>query len=982
MFLFTVEYLKKGETEYTPLNGTVRPFSINDTLDDSLDSGVIMVTGLDEKPDIRPFAMVRITINDGEIHYRYFKAGSVKTVKRRYQQGAYKYDTQIDLIELTKDLERVVCDTMTFTNYLGKTYSNGIVLVPTITKNNDAMPAPYDKAPYYYTAYERGTVLTIVPTQDKFGGMKQPADTDYYWKGPNVNQTVTVTSPTGSVVYSRTAAANASGYLDMETGSITLTELGAYTITYSGYGERRNLGGNTQYTYEAVYMFATYNQVPEKTDWTITSVVDRILKAGKTRRTGIEPQKYALSAADVERYQFVKAPEFYISRSTLFDALMTVGGAIHAIPRLTENNEIEYTRLGGDTHKTIAAPLVYEERAWNADDYCGTFDSTVENMVNTIDIKQGAVTEPCAGDFKTVRAAMTETKINADTMRILTDFPINQVTKLWISIIHDGNQTTADISQYVYEQAEYDALSAYKGAVYPYSKAYALCYKQGDNAITGLNFRITGATNIDGAFANYAIKNIIKQATGIEIADNEFINLGFRVTYIPRVTARVRQEKLVNFDGENELIYNQSGNSVESYYYGEKLRGAAARLGNETVTRTYVFDTYDDIPQTGDLVNVDGVDMYVALVNMSLDQNAIRASLVMTANFNKLSEWVGLDSNYRLYDVSEKQSVDRLMNYGQKCLISHETANTPYNTSPLINEWGLKLIKHTFTQTTEQSMSRPYCAALTATDSEGQPKDERRISLPLSTGAMGNSLYFNFRYVDNYGAGYQALGIDGLTIESKNNRIMRNVPYGDVYGEIENLAVDFNRRVGFGDAASQTTPTGVANTLPECRILISTGNTVLSTGAYDLASLKYPNTFVVKKDSRERLNFTYQLHFVTDDPNIVVGTALTKDNLLVNDLDSTKAGVLYLLPDPLNPLRQTLDLTGAYNTGITIADKVTVSTSNSVLTIDLFGGAYSPPNYERYKAWVILNPKDNTFYIGENTLFGASVVQQPIYMRF
>lgn len=991
MFTYSVYYQQKGSLAWTQLNGQVaRPFSLTDTLDETLESGRIKITGLSTKPDIRPFTMIQIDTyqqSSGEHYTRYYRAGSVKTVKRRYQENAYLYDTQIDLIELTKELERVECDTMTCTNYLGKNYltNNGNV-IPVVerTGDGDVYGDPYESGNNYLRGYATNEGFTVYGTQHILTCDQPTVFYEY--------ATVEVKNLSNETLYTKTV--NDSGLVplnvpEMEDGNITLPLDGVYKIIYTG----KCYYGGSIWNYTVTYNISAISNIAPKTDWTITSVVNRLLTAGKTRRNGIESRKYYFPTYYANKYSAVKAPEFYFSRQTLKEALLTVGGAIHAIPRLTmEYNDLSpnrasdiiFTPLGGNEVKTITEPLMYEEREWNEADYCGAFDSTVENMVNTIDRVQGAVIEPSATAFKTVRCAPSETRINADTMSILTDFPINQITGLWISAIIDGTQYTGDISAYVFEKAEYDALSSYTGAAFPYSKAYALCYQQGSNQITGLNFHITGTSQIASAFQEFAIYNIIEQVFQIDLtnADMDYISLGFRVQYIPIVTARVKQLRpTTEIKPHNELIYNQGGNSVESSFYGEKLRGAAARLGNETVTRTYAFSNYSDIPEVGNLVDVDGVKMYVAVINMLFDTNYIRVTMVMTPNYNKLSEYVGINSNYRLYDVSEKQSVERLMNYGETCVIGTAEVDGLANMHPLINDWGIKHIKHTFTQTTESNLKRPRCAELSALNADGAVGSTpiSHVTLPLSSGGLGNSLYFNFKYLDNYGAGYQALSVPGgISIDRKNNRILRNVPYGDVYGEVRTLAVKLNSIAGLGLAEEQTAYNGGANTLPEAGYIISTGNSTFNTGDVDLTTMTYPNTFEVQKDSREQLNITLQQHFQTTTPDIVVGKALTQDNLLITDRNTAKAGVLYLLPEPLNILRQKLDLTDALNTGISVADLITTGTNKVVIS------SFTAPveAATTYKAWAIVNPTDNTFYIGKNEDLTAGDSSSALFMCF
>lgn len=843
---FIISYQNKPNDSWTGLDGTVRPFSLNDTLDETLDSGLVEVTGLASKPLIKPFALVKVEILGNGQHTRFFRAGSIKTVKRRYQENAYVYDLKVELVELTKELERVVCDTMTFTNFLGKEYVGGSSIAP------------------------------------------KPA-------------------------------------------------------------------------------------------WTITGVINRLLSSGKTRRDGIEPQKYSLNATDATYYNTIKAPEYYITRKTMYEALLEVGGTIHAIPRLNFGNTVSFTKLGGNEAITITAPLIYEERELNAEDYCGAFDSIAQNMINTIDVNQGAVVDPSHNAFKTVRAVTTETKINADTMAILLNFPINQIIKLEVSVVINGVQNIGDITSYVYEQAEYKALSEYTGTAYPYSKAYALTYTQGDTKITGLNFRITGSNSISTAFQKFAIYNIVKSKFNLELGDDDYINLGFRVTYIPIITGRYKQFKPnTTIPTYNELIYNQNGNSVESYYYGEKLKGAVARLGNETVSRTYLFSDYGDIPRVGQLVNVDGVNMYIAVINMQLDTQYIRATLIMTPNYNKLSEWIGFDSNVRFYEISEKQSVERLMNYSERCVISNSIKWGIANEKPMINEAGIRHIRHTFSQTIEGFMKRPTAVWLLPLQGETIVDYLTPICLPLATVGVGNSLAFSFNMADNYSAGYQAKDLSTpIIIENRYNRLLRNVAYGDAYGQITNFVMSFIAYSGAGTATEQTDFNGRSNLLPQTESVPYSiaDNVTFEAGKLNITTGKYDNAIIVNKDSREDINFTFQLHFQTDDSNIIVGTSLIQNNLIISPVNPTKAGRLYFLPNTVNMLQTKLDLTGAYDVGL-VGDLMTQSAN--LITI----ASVTNATQNTYKAWAIVNPLDNTYYLAKNETLAPNQATSVTYLNF
>ena len=900
MFNYKLYYYDNTLTNLTFISGMVRPFATTDTLDDTLDSGRIMVTGLSVLPPLKPLSVVRIDILDKNtpVGHRNYCVGDLKSVKRRYEQNIYLYDIELSLVELTKKLERIICDTMTFSDNLGKDYlTNANPANPEITYNLPAIAEghPFDAVPYYYTVYAAKSPITVIPTQTKFGGLHKP----YYWKGigsggigTHLYQTVTVVNSSGETVYSQSAEADAAGNLNMASGTFVPTD-GVYTITYSGYCEKRTVGGSSAYTYSAVYTIAATSNIAPKEPWTVGMVVEKLLTSGKTRRNGID--QYLFYKETSPWYQDILAPEFFITRKTLFESLLEIGGYIHAIPRLVINEGkymIVFDKLGKGTTRTIVGDLTYEEKGWAIEDYHGAIDTIVENMVNTADLKQGTIVEPSQKGFKTIRCEPSGVKINADTMTILTQYPIYSVTRLEVSAVIGGVSYKGDITPYVFEQAEYNTLTEYSGAAYPYSKAFAITFTQGDNKITGLNFTIKNATTISSAFENFAIYNIISQALGVKLGDSDYINLGFRVTYIPTVTARIKQFKPIKgLSTNNELVYNQSGCGVECNYYGERLRGAVARLGNEVVTRTYNFEKYENIPKVGELV--DG--MYVAVVNSQYDQEVIKSTLVMTPNFNKLSEWVGIDSNIRYYDVSEKQSVDRLMNYSETCLISNNSLANIATYKPMITKNALYVLSNTFTQTPiglSPTTGSPTCVEIITYAKDDDINPIARINLPISKFGQGNSICFQFSTLDNYGAGYQAKGFSGgLTIENKNNRILRNVPYANAYGDFYAMRLNFNYQALSETAAAQTDYNGASNLLPQNTALTIVNNTKLTT-------LDYP--LIVQKDGKENINFTYQIHFVSDNADIIKGSALTYSNCLVSVVNQSKAGVLYLLPYTLD----------------------------------------------------------------------------------
>ena len=972
---FQIDIYELGS--WNNLDGWVRPFDLTFALDETLDSGSVQVTGSTRKAIIKPYTLIRLTINST---VKYMLVQDAKRTQSTFS-GTIKYDWNITLIETTKMLERIPCDTMRFSNYLGHDYAGGIPIYAEITYNDPNQTGWLDgdelseKAPFYVNAYNRGVTTTIYGTQNKFN-LKARAT----WK--NAYQEVKVKKPNGEIVYSQKTWCGDDGVLNMPDGTVVLTEA-YYTIEYSGQIADVIPTSVNRATYTATYQIATIEGIIPKTNPTITSIVEKILRSGVTRRVyrgagaldDIDKQLIRFNAAQAEKYKAIET-EYSTTRNTFFEALSGVGEIIHAMPRLNfidtseyKGYELVFDELGGNDEYTVptTAEMTYEQMSLTGDEYCEAIDSVVENILNTTDVDKGAIVEPSTGTYKTVRTERGGYKISADTMRIQTERPIYRLIKLEVLC----NGKAGDITAYVYESAEYEALSEYAGAVYPYSKAYALKYTSGQKDITGLTFRDADATQTAQAFANYAIYNIVKQALDTTISD--YTALAFRVTYIPLVTARITQSKPytgweTDFSS-NVLISNQGGNMVESDRYGERLKGYIARLGNKQVVRTYNFAQFEDLPQCGQLMYVEDEYMYVSLINANLDQNKVKATILLTPQFNRLSEYVGLNSEYRLYDVSEKQAVERLVNYTEKCYINYR-ATSASSKVPFIKSKGYYSIFQTLGRRADYDAGEVPTAALVQVSGTW-------FARTLDKRASGNSLVFEFAFDDNYGVGYQSIP-NSVSIDAA--RIQRLVPYGNVYGEFDTMRVQFVPKA-FTNSADKM------NSYPAINSEYLTDvYPLFDTSSLEDNSVVYP--FLIDKDNKEQINFTYQLNFISEIKSVVLGTAFFRNNDLLIDRSGLTGEQrvalnpsIYLVKKRLNMLSKP-DLTGALKlnapNGLACVFQDSFANNAGFKT----GLQITNTTNETYVGWCAVDDNTGELYIGDNYELKPNRTAPTLYFNF
>ena len=936
------------DTVYTTVKTVILPLYDTAVLDIGLDSGKVSFLSA-EKHDIRPFYRVKIEISDGETTKVLSRSAADTGIYQVSFGDKVYYKHIINTIEYTKILERVPIDTLTFTNYLSRSsLPSQQEIEPTITRLDGSdyeiidVAASVQNLPRIIEYYFKGSTVAIPfgfsHNKDLAGGGTVAILFDESYievNGEKEYFTADKMNTDKVITFSELGEYNIKIVIRKK---YTYTSGGPIDIWYDGYSFEYNGITAVEFT------------VAPSNIKNITECINRVLSAGATRLKGSR-QRFALNAAQAAEFSQINAPEFFLPKMTMFEALLTIGGYIHAIPRLeiptAENTEgltgfyegiVFFDKLGGN--KTFTLPENWRgfEQHYAADQHVSALDSTVENFVNTKEKNGGTIVDPFPNGFKSVRAA-EGVKISADNCIIEAGYKIYQLYSLLVNF----RGTTYNITPYCYEAAEYELLTSYDKdvAAYPNSKAYALRWTQGSNIIDGLTFIASTALSVAQPWRNRAIENIIKEVSGQNIAASEYKDLKFQIIYKPMPTARIVQKKAyMGYTGleNNGIYYNQGANSVESELFGENQLGAVARLGEGLTVITTRFKRLADLPAVGDLETTFG---YVATVATEYQPRGIKATITFAPNFNRIAEYLSINSNLRLYAISEKQAFDRYVNYGMDIIIGDE-----------IPERGLPFttgIKNAFMQSLDGTAT--YDKQLSVVVAEGYNKNDlliNRTAHSVIGEAIGNSLVFAFGFEDNFSAGKQASGAAyGEVIPEQYVNVQKSVSYVDNYGEMYYLNIK-----GYNALDNYTAEAWPA---------------VGEQGGEKLLDFT-DSPLIVDKDNREIINVSIQLHARANRKSIVIGRALTKYNPLV--ANRGKIARIYFLPARLNMLNSRVDLTGA-----TQGDKATIYDTGSQFYI---GGVTVPVDC---KAWVLATT-DGEYFIGENKDYTAGETTERIFFNF
>lgn len=897
------------------------PFEETLTLDESLSTSSVRLVNTRIKAPFKPFSRVRLGIGSSARWY----IVSDDRVTENHGTGLYTHD--IGLVEQTKETERISTGGKAFTNPLVRDYSDG------------ASPATV----YWYDYVDS--------TGTKFQIKKEIASSS-------------LTSPilTGTRVFNPKSFFEGTDetILDESTIRVSVYRSDSNVIEYISNNvflidESKKIfsnnilwGNSIQYNFSnaGIYVvrmeislasgefnrlvqFYVSTKMVAKTPYTIDQVIYQRLRTAETLRRGDYPRYRLVYQGDQQSRFQAPAPEMHFPNGrTLWEDLQEIGKVIHAIPRV-EDDRLYFDDLGGTEYADMSKGKPYGgESLYSIADYTAALESYANNLVNLDDEAEGSLTEPFNGGFLSLRANVEEVRIGEETGLFRVSLPMEKPIKVTVRF----NGKEEDITPYLFEKSEYDLLSSFAGQ-YPTSKTYALYYTRGGNTIDGLWYKAQdSALDIINALESYAIVNIMRAVFNeplIVLDPKDYPDITVSVTYVPLVNARVRNYR-PDFDGAfpSVLPHNQSANKLSSRQFGENLRGQLAMLGTTSDSKMYIYASAEDLPKVGTLYDKDN---YISSIIARHYYGFTLAQIQLSTGYNQLGARVEINNAIRQFEIPEAE--DRYILYEEFCQLGSKQTDDGYLA---LTESMKESIYRVFDGAASYTDGMDVSLAVVNTyDDDMTRLTAEDIALPVVSLSLGNSLYFGFRFLDNFSAGTSATG-NASQIDGKFYREQAHIPYGDPW---------------YSEATYMTMSlwTGADNkTLDTAHNLPLAGDIAKGVQMVDIPT---SSALVVYKDSADALCLTYQIHFVTDD-GYIIGDGLAHACAAVRTAPVTDTTKVYFFPHRIN------QLTGTVDTSTAVASSTVVCSRES-----RWVHAVSTPSVA-YQSWAII--KGGRFVVGKN----------------
>jgi hypothetical protein len=297
----------------------------------------------------------------------------------------------------------------------------------------------------------------------------------------------------------------------------------------------------------------------------------------------------------------------------------------------------------------------------------------------------------------------------------------------------------------------------------------------------------------------------------------------------------------------------------------------------------------EQIPLVGQRTN----DKYfVNNIETEMEQLYIYNDIDYVKEYQKISEYININSLQRYYEISEKQSLDRRINKDMFYVFGYsvEEKNKSYGLNQFTDEpynknyFATLLLDYFSNRKVNGSVL--YCYGYVTSGNVSTLQQVAKIYLNTNSIATGNCINFITDFYDNYSAGNKA--IKYTKANNTDGFITKAVRYCDETGYLKYIKIlnvtDSN--ITYSTTANMDE---IGVELPD---LSNFADNIITTDESNATSLTFckvgaEQQINLEKDNREIIHINQQFHFLTNDDSVIVGSAMTDKCRFIQNINFT-----------------------------------------------------------------------------------------------
>lgn len=583
---------------------------------------------------------------------------------------------------------------------------------------------------------------------------------------------------------------------------------------------------------------------------------------------------YTLEASTRARLSEYISPEFTIKDYNLYQAISEVAEFLGGVDwEITPNNEIKFIFFDELPIQDLPTANIDQQAEDGSSDLNG-YQSSLQ--INAENISLQSLTNE--GWYNIRSEEDGNINISNDKIMIKTSYPINAIYKAEIKGINynvpDYNASTViNITPRIVEYEEWKTLPSQYSIEdetddvgrRTFLKGNTLYYKRGEPGIYGLGY----CGGVEPGFWTTAVGNRAIFETGATqiFTENSYIStynttqvdqgnttdsaFKLKIRYYPFTDAKtfIYKDDLSGFQLERIAYMNESAQVNDPNLLGSVAKSRVNRLGGTEYTKSGYISSMSDLPRLGS-ANSAGQRL-TELVTQTTD-SYIKYFATYINDYNKISTFVGKKSDYRLYEVPNKNILKSTRVKRVRFAIgpvADTSDNLPFDTH----------YSKIFENMTYEPTNTPKNPKHLPPNLVRLAVNNKIVYLPVITGNIGSTAFWKFEAKDNYSVGEN---YSTHVLDSKTWKLQQDVSYVNEYGNFDNqLGLTFLRgEVNFPQIYPDATTVDPV-----------TGSSIFYEAVdYD-------------KDAREVLSVEYQYSFhSTNNDKVMLFNGITNINSLFN----------------------------------------------------------------------------------------------------
>lgn len=746
---------------------------------------------------------------------------------------------------------------------------------------------------------------------------------------------------------------------------------------------------------------------------TLYQVLQRVLAVTPLRVSGESPLFQITTDSDiVALLRGVDSPEYrWGSQTTLWEVLSDIGAYIDAMPRLVPDptDDSEFNTVTFDLInevKEVLDAVGYTQAAIsiNESQYCSALETDAENIVAS-NAAEASTVFPGQGAWATPRSD-DSLELTSDNCKLILPTDIERINKIFangddvniVLVDVNGNNTPArsltdigypelDMTDVVVEYAEWQTLDtrfwSQQSVIYPYAgtnyKDNTWYYHLRENTI---NLRteyngLTGVSVANNVLASAVVRTIsngtinIGETTFYKINYNGVdygfrglaggtavraypLDVRFRVEYNElNTSSKARTVKSESQNADFIQPFNQRAEINNAQAFGRNMKGTVDRMGVPVMEYFERVMNAADVKKVGAAIEQNGEMFIITAVEQEVYAEVIYCTYALSQNWSLVSQYVSIDKKFRNWNIPAEVLQRNLYDFDYAVITDSPVTNTARLASGAY-QYFLDIFKCA-QPTGYTNINNAWIVRTNTENNDG-------VVLSAASFALGASLLFSAKTQDNLSAGKNRTP---RTTSVTSSYICREVYYCEDDGTLDGAVIEFG-------AVIDNLETDVFPQSNDAFSARDRQNNMNSDEAYVLLKSYY-----IQKDPSEQLNFSYQVHFVSPLPSVVVGPQMALTSPLIRQMDGNKTFKVWGLTKrvPQNAVK----ILSSWGTVVSTATTDDVASNNFYAVLNN-GNVTLVVNAlgSQYVGWAITD-EDGNLYLAQNESPSSA---KTLYMGF